>query len=884
LIALMKDQVEALIKDRKFEKVAYLNSELSLIEREEILQDCHTGKIDILYLSPELLLSYDISFFIGERKLGLLVIDEAHLITTWGRDFRVDYWFIGNHIRKIRKYSGNSFPMVAVTATAIYGGSNDMVFDCIESLAMNDRHAFIGLVKRNDINFFVNNYQQFNQNYQKNKVKQTADFIAQIEKNTNFKTLVYVPYSSHVNKITEELTSRGLEISTGYFGRLDSDLKVKAFDEFKSGEKQIMVSTKAFGMGVDISDIQVVYHHAPSGLLPDYIQEVGRLARREDLTGYAALNYTEQDKSYSKALYGMSAIRPQQLSEVLKKIVSIYKNQKRKNLLISTDDFAHIFEDSDSIDQKVLTSLMMIEKDYIEKTRFNVLIARPKKLFVKVFARIKTSDRDFLLQKFSTEIEEVSYKYLEERGFNIISIDLDKIWTKYFPQQSFPKLKSDFYKEKLFTFFNKNLEVTPLLNINYDLNFEFNDAYTKFDNILQIIGTSFFNLSNHFFKEDDLYNELNNKLNNIDFSRKLTKFLLSNYSGRFTAMNRIEPNVFLQKKLNIDEYSYRLINNLHSREFSDLRTKFSRIFQNEDKLYKRFVTNKDSISISYIRLGYFLDILDLGTFEIKGGESPMIFLRLNDPKRIEKDSKGYYKNILLEKTMQRHNLSNKIFDHFFMNTFTNNERWNFIEDFFLGKEIDDLIEEYPGNGPISELNIIEKLKEKFTEQNNGRSLENENDKLDLNQTIKQTRLYYADQSKTYYDDVLLTIDIDGVPTTKKVDKWLVENVVEFDKIRKEKNLNIPSKVFEIMVSKLRQNKDYFKENLSINHMIDYPGFNVKVKAIVAFNNDPIKFYKWYLANPGSLILNFKDKIKVFSKVYELDKKALKQEHLNLIKK
>ena len=461
---------------------------------------------------------------------------------------------------------------------------------------------------------------------------------------------------------------------------------------------------------------------------------------------------------------------------------------------------------------------------------------------------------------------------------------MDKIWIKYFPQQSFPKLKSDFYKEKLFTFFNKNLEVTPLLNINYDLNFEFNDAYTKFDNILQIIGTSFFNLSNHFFKEDDLYNELNNKLNNIDFSRKLTKFLLSNYSGRFTAMNKIEPNVFLQKKLNIDEYSYRLINNLHSREFSDLRTKFSRIFQNEDKLYKRFVTNKDSISISYIRLGYFLDILDLGTFEIKGGESPMIFLRLNDPKRIEKDSKGYYKNILLEKTMQRHNLSNKIFDHFFMNTFTNNERWNFIEDFFLGKEIDDLIEEYPGNGPISELNIIEKLKEKFIEQNNGRSLENENDKLDLNQTIKQTRLYYADQSKTYYGDVLLTIDIDGVPTTKKVDKWLVENVVAFDKIRKEKNLNIPSKVFEIMVSKLRQHEKYFMENLSINHMIEYPGHNVKVKAIVPFNNNPVKFYKWYLENPNSLILNFRDKIKVFSKVYELDKKALKQEHLNLIKK
>ena len=135
LIALMKDQVNAIIHDRKFDKVAYINSELSLIDRDRIIEDCKNGETDILYMSPELLLSYHISHFIGERNLGLLVIDEAHLITTWGRDFRVDYWFLGNHIRKIRKYSNMNFPMVAVTATAIYGGDNDMVFDANEVMA-----------------------------------------------------------------------------------------------------------------------------------------------------------------------------------------------------------------------------------------------------------------------------------------------------------------------------------------------------------------------------------------------------------------------------------------------------------------------------------------------------------------------------------------------------------------------------------------------------------------------------------------------------------------------------------------------------------------------------------------------------------------------------
>jgi ATP-dependent DNA helicase RecQ len=508
-----------------------------------------------------------------------------------------------------------------------------------------------------------------------------------------------------------------------------------------------MVSTKAFGMGIDISDIQIVYHHAPSGLLPDYIQEVGRLARKESMIGYAALNYSEQDKSYSKALYGMSAIRQQQLVEVLKKISTVYQSEKRKNLLLSTEDFAHIFEDSDSIDQKVLTSLMMIEKDYLIKNRFNVLIARPKKLFVKVFARVKSFDTSFLLNKFSGIIEKIDYSFLDEKGYNIISIDLDKVWMRYFPEQSFPKLKSDFYKENLFGKFKDGIEVTPVLNITYDLKMNFESAYSKFEDSLSKFSQALYKLGNQFFKEDDLQREIQNLFFNSEFSLKFTKFILSNYSGRFTEMNRIEPNVFLQKKLTDNGYRYRLINNLHSREISDLKSKFSKIFQKPN--YQRFVTNKDSISISYMRLGYFLDILDLGTFEIKGGDSPMIFLRLNDPKRIEKDSKGKYRNILLEKTMQRHNLSNLIFDHFFTNTFSNEERWDFIEDFFLGSEIDDLIIRYPGNGQLSKVNLIEELKAKSDFESNHSISKNQIEKP--SSIERKKHVFYGDPNIFYFN-------------------------------------------------------------------------------------------------------------------------------------
>lgn len=277
LIALMKDQVNAIIKDRGFDKVAYLNSELSLIDRDKIIDSCKNGEIDILYMSPELLLSYDITYFIGQRQLGLLVIDEAHLITTWGRDFRVDYWFLGNHIRKIRKYHNLNFPMVALTATAIYGGANDMVFDSIDSLVMQNPHIFIGSVKRDDITFIINNYDNFETNYELKKIEQTVDFINKI-KETKLKTLIYTPYSIHIQKIQQKLQNN---IAVGYYGTMASDQKQFSFELFKSGQKKIMISTKAFGMGVDISDIELVYHHSPSGLLPDYVQEIGRVARKK---------------------------------------------------------------------------------------------------------------------------------------------------------------------------------------------------------------------------------------------------------------------------------------------------------------------------------------------------------------------------------------------------------------------------------------------------------------------------------------------------------------------------------------------------------------------------------------------------------------------------
>ena len=302
-----------------------------------------------MYLSPELLLSYDIRFFIGERKLGLLVIDEAHLITTWGRDFRVDYWFLGNHINKIRKYGNYTFPLVALTATAVYGGTNDMVFDSISSLYMHDPHKFIGDARRNDIEFVINTHDDYpSGSYDTNKEEETVRFIRGV-KQLDCKTIVYAPYTRHIDRLSAKANEVPDTVVT-YHGRMSADEQKGMYMAFRTNKSKIMVCTKAFGMGIDIPDIQCVYHHAPSGLFPDYIQEIGRAARKKGVHGFAALTFSPSDLRYSKQLFGMSSLKTFQLRAVLQKIYNYFiANGMKRNMLISANDFAFIFDINEDV-------------------------------------------------------------------------------------------------------------------------------------------------------------------------------------------------------------------------------------------------------------------------------------------------------------------------------------------------------------------------------------------------------------------------------------------------------------------------------------------------------------------------------------------------------
>ena len=873
LIALMKDQVEQIRQERGFEKVYFINSELSLIDRERVIEDCKNGAIDILYLSPELLLSYDITYFIGEnRNLGLLVIDEAHLITTWGRDFRVDYWFLGQYVNKVRKNHKCHFPMVAVTATAIYGGDNDMVFDSINSLYMHDPHLFIGEVKRNNITFVINNHDRFAKNYNTEKEKETAQFIEAIA-DQGVKTILYAPYRRHIDILMYKLEEAGKHgIAVAYHSGLSTESKNLAYSCFKDNQVKVMISTKAFGMGVDIPDIQLVYHHAPSGLLPDYVQEIGRAARKQTIDGFAALSYSVEDQVYSKRLYGMSALTHYQIREVLNKINKTYlANGCKRNMLLSADDFCYIFDNvsEDGLSQKVMTSLMMIEKDYLAKCRFNVLIARPKKLFVKVYSRVNQDGLNILQQKYSdcyTKLWKLS------KELTVVELDLNEIWKKSFSKESFPVIKHRFYEGALLE--EDNVECKPLVKVVFKLESDFNTSNIKLELVLDAIQNALAKLQliGHYFSKEQLNQLLVNAIPNSSLRDDVVKFLLTSYSRGDLDFYQIDNDAFLQcRRTNKQQEQYRVFNNKYWNNFAKLKQLMQKLFVDPDKNSAVDYTSYASEKLrNYIRLGCLMEILGIGSFESQGGNTPMIFIRINDPRRIAKDAgdKGY-KNSLLTTIERRHKCSSDIFDHFFLHSFENEERWDFIEDFFLGESNDDLFAKYPG-GERNQVNIVS-----FIQNHKGKDCGGDNSSKVLN----VLKTFLPMEGRKYNDNDLLTID----KRTMQIKRWLVEDPVELDKIQRKYSLIFDKEMYKILMSKLRYNHfPYYRDIMGLKLWIEFPGYKNMVVAEFLYKNEPINFYKWWKKNEDKVTLSRKELLELLLKVNECDSKLLLKRHKELL--
>lgn len=715
LIGLMKDQVNNLeLINYKYART--INSDITPIQKQEIIDDIADNKCNILYISPETLLSRsDIDQLIGVRTLGLVVIDEAHIVTTWGKQFRPDYWYLGDHLNKLKKNQikkenkGTGFVIATFTATSIYGGIENMYEETIESLKMLDPTTYLGYIKRNDLKINIVNEKAIT-NKTEYELNKFDDLIEQIELALilDKKMLIYFPTVALINRFYDYCMFKGYKNKLSkYHGRLSSYEKDENYEKFLNKDTNIMLATKAFGMGIDIDDIEIVAHFAPTGNVCDYVQEIGRAARKNGLQGEAYYRFLSNDFKHINKLHGLSTIKEYQLVEVIKKIYELYKanleikdnkkvTKKRNEMLVDAESFSYIFEnefmnEDDGIN-KVKTALLLIQKDFERRFSFSPFHVRPIPMFETGFFKIAPSIQKSILSRFGKIIDEIDKKN------TICSVNLKRLWEKRFNEKySFPQFKYLLYtksSELDLEFLNS---IYPALIIDLEFKKNYYSIYHKsIDSIETFINQAI--RKEEFYSIDDLAQYLEKDLNVNKYKAKsIADALISSMSVYIRDFCKsTQAKAFIRKPLKNGDYKYKFVNGAYS-FLRWIQKIFKNIVENcyDNKVYLVNDGNEITFKETIMGLGIF-EIFDILVFKTLGGKNSQVYIYVNQTKTLsEIITKPYrYHNKLLEMVNERHLISVEMLTYLYESKFTSDKIWDLIENYFLGIIPDKVIKSY----------------------------------------------------------------------------------------------------------------------------------------------------------------------------------------------
>lgn len=701
LIALMNDQVAQLEK-KGVTIVTCINSSLSFEERQNRIDEIRRGIKSIIYIAPESLLATGVNTLLGDRKIGLFVIDEAHIVTSWGRDFRADYWFLSDFIRATRK-KNNSFPVLCLTATAVYTGNDDVVEDTMNELDLNDPILHLGNVRRSNIGFDIVLHK--NETRQEVEESKLALLLCRLRIYTSLseKVLVYCPYRSQVEAAYNELTADERHIIRRYHGRIPREEKNITESEYRQGYIMALICTKAFGMGVDRGDIKHIIHYAPTGNLSDYVQEIGRAARNKGMEGRAHMDYYPSDMHYVRVLQGLSEMRQFQLRAMLKKLFEIFKIKGKRNLLISPDTFAHLFN-QDELEQKTKSGLLLLSKDLKNIYGFPVLVVRPRAMLTRIFVSVPDSLDGSYRAKFGCYSYDLGYVpdgFLpdSEGGTRIkytgrvYSLNIGELWEKSYAGMSFGAFKQKLFDPDFFCDSDGN-HLAPRIQVNVVYHVEYQQtaiAVERFLNGLLAVLYLHKNAAQKSFTAMDFSEELNDRLEN-KLERNQMTMLLDLFTFEVEWPNISSNRKFYkilqrrksQKNNEVSEY-------IVSGSYASLKANMLRLLglcspdkQGKFSSYAPFTKNRSIAVMPVLKL---LEILGLASYDLKGGEMAEVFVRINDPLKIKRLSESDYRNGVLQEIVRRHRDGQELLKRFFEARMSNEERWDFIEEYFLGREV-----------------------------------------------------------------------------------------------------------------------------------------------------------------------------------------------------
>ncbi|AVH65464.1 DNA helicase RecQ [Nostoc sp. 'Peltigera membranacea cyanobiont' 213] len=260
LIALMQDQVEALRNNNI--NATFLNSSLNAYQvrsREEAILN---GKVKLLYVAPERLLSERFLPFIDlvKEKIGIssFAIDEAHCVSEWGHDFRPEY----RQLKSLRKRYPD-VPTVALTATA----TDRVRSDIIQQLGLKQPSIHLASFNRENLYYEV-----------RPKTKYAYAELLELIRETEGSTIIYSLTRKKVDELTFKLQNDKVVVLPYHAGLSDEERSSNQ-TRFIRDDVRVMVATVAFGMGINKPDVRLVVHFDMPRNIEGYYQESGRAGR-----------------------------------------------------------------------------------------------------------------------------------------------------------------------------------------------------------------------------------------------------------------------------------------------------------------------------------------------------------------------------------------------------------------------------------------------------------------------------------------------------------------------------------------------------------------------------------------------------------------------------
>jgi len=256
LIALMHDQLRAA------EAIGIRAATLTSVDenRAETVARFRRGELDLLYVAPERASGSGFRDLLGQAKLALFAIDEAHCVSEWGHDFRPDYRLLRPLLDAFP-----DVPRLALTATA----DAHTRADILDQLGIPHEGLIVAGFDRPNIQYRISP--------KDNTTRQIADLIAE----TPGAGIVYVQSRAGAEKLAEALAKTGRP-TRAYHAGLEPYIRAKNQADFVASEDMVICATVAFGMGIDKPDVRFVAHAGLPKSIEAYYQETGRAGRDGD--------------------------------------------------------------------------------------------------------------------------------------------------------------------------------------------------------------------------------------------------------------------------------------------------------------------------------------------------------------------------------------------------------------------------------------------------------------------------------------------------------------------------------------------------------------------------------------------------------------------------